>query len=132
MQRGPVKFVLVHHAACDAQVHYRVSATGETTVVLRESERARHANAIEVGLEGIFSETPPGDLQIEALKALLLEIKQRYPDVVVGGHRQVRGARTDCPGRRFPLKALLDWTRTGLIEARDAALQQDVESQYHP
>ena len=132
MQRGPVKFVLVHHAACDAEVHYRVSAKGETVVVLPEAERARHANAIEVGLEGSFSDTPPGDVQIKALKALLLGIKQRYPDVVVGGHRQVRGSRTTCPGRRFPLKALLDWTRSGLIEARDAALQEEVESQYHP
>ena len=132
MRRGPVKFLLVHHAACDAAVHYRVSEAGETVVVLPESERSRHANAIEVGLEGCFSETAPGDVQIEALKALLLKIKQRYPDVVVGGHRQVRGARTACPGRRFPLKDLLAWTRSGLIEARDAALQEEVESQYHP
>ena len=91
-----------------------------------------HANSIEIGLEGSFSETPPGDLQIEALKDLLLAIKQRYPDVVFGGHRQVRGARTDCPGSKFPLKALLDWTRSGLIKARDAALQDEVERQYHP
>ncbi len=132
MQRGPIKFVLIHHAACDGRVHYRISEMGETVVVLSESERASHANSIEIGLEGFFSETPPGDLQIEALKDLLLAIKQRYPDVVVGGHRQVRGARTDCPGRKFPLKALLGWTRSGLIKARDAALQDEVERQYHP
>lgn len=132
MQRGPVKFVLIHHAACDARVHYRISATGETVAVLPESERAHHANAIEIGLEGCFSETPPEDLQIKTLKVLLLEIKQRYPDVVVGGHRQVRGSRTACPGRRFPLKALLAWSRSGLIKARDDALQEEVERQYYP
>ena len=132
MQRGPIKFVLVHHTACDGRVHYRISATGQTVVALSESERADHANSIEIGLEGSFSETPPGDLQIDALKDLLLEIKQRYPDVAFGGHRQVRGARTDCPGRKFPLKTLLAWTRSGLIEARDAALQDEVERQYHP
>lgn len=132
MQRGAIKFVLVHHTACDSRLHYRVSETGETAVLLSESERASHANSIEIGLEGSFSKTPPGTVQIDALKDLLLEIKQRYPDVAFGGHRQVRGARTDCPGRKFPLKALLDWTRSGLIEARDAALQDEVERQYHP
>ncbi len=132
MQRGPIKFVLVHHGACDDPVHYRVSATGEIAGLLSESERASHTNSIEIGLEGSFSETPPGSLQIEALKDLLLRIKQRYPDVIVGGHRQVRGDRTDCPGRKFPLKALLAWSRSGLIKARDAALQDEVERQYHP
>ena len=132
MQRGSIKFMLVHHAACDDPVHYRISATGEAVGLLSESERAGHANSIEIGLEGSFSETPPRNLQIEALKDLLLAIKQRYPDVVFGGHRQVRGARTDCPGSKFPLKALLDWTRSGLIKARDAALQDEVERQYHP
>lgn len=131
-QRGPVKFVLVHHAACEARAHYRISATGETAVLLPESERSTHANSIEVVFEGSFSETQPADAQVEALKNLLLDLKRRYPDVVVGGHRQVRGTRTDCPGRRFPLKALLAWTRSGLIKARDAALQDEVERQYYP
>ena len=132
LPRGPVKFVLIHHAACGASAHYRLSETGETTVLLPESERSTHANSIEIVLEGAFSETSPGDLQVSALKDLLLAIKQRYPDVRIGGHRQVRGSGTDCPGRRFPLKALLAWCRSGLIEARDAALQDEVERQYFP
>lgn len=132
MQRGPIKFVLIHHAACKARVHYRISVTGETEVLLPESDRSTHANSIEVVIEGSFSETPPRNAQVEALKGLLLDLKRRYPDVVVGGHRQVRGSRTDCPGRRFPLKALLAWSRSGLIKARDDALQEEVESQYYP
>ena len=132
MQRGPVKFVLIHHAACAARAHYRICAAGKTEVLLGESERSTHANSIEVVVEGSFSETPPRDAQVEALKDLLLDIKRRYPDVVVGGHRQVRGSRTPCPGRKFPLKALLAWTRSGLIKARDDALQEEVESQYYP
>lgn len=132
MQRGPAKFVLIHHAACEARVHYRISETGETLALLSESERASHANSIEVELEGCFSDASPTDIQVESLKDLLLALKQRYPDVVVGGHRQVRGARTDCPGRKFPLKALLAWSRSGLLKARDAALQDEVERQYFP
>ena len=132
LRRGPVKFVLIHHAACDARVHYRISGSGETVALLNESERATHANSIEIGLDGSFSESPPDKRQTDVLKDLLLTLKQRYPDVAVGGHRQVRGSRTDCPGRKFPLKALLAWSRSGLIEARDAALQEEVDRQYRP
>ena len=127
-----IKFVLVHHTACECPTHYCISASGQTSAALAESEHTRHANAIEIGLAGCFAESPPADVQIDALKALLLELKLRYPDVVVGGHRQVRGARTDCPGRKFPLRALLRWTRSGLLRARDAALREEVEHQYHP
>ena len=132
LRHRPIKFVLVHHGTCEEQTHYRISASGQTTAVLSESTRTRHANSIEVGLEGCFSRSPPPNVQIDALKSLLLELKQRYPDVTIGGHRQVRGSRTDCPGRKFPLKALLDWTRAGLLHARDAALREEVERQYHP
>lgn len=132
LRRGPAKFVLIHHAACGARVHYRISETGETLALLSESERAGHANSIEVELAGSFSDTPPGTLQVESLKALLLALKQRYPDVVVGGHRQVRGTRTECPGRKFPLRDLLAWSRSDLIKARDAALQDEVDRQYFP
>ena len=124
--------MLIHHAACEARAHYRISGTGETQALLAESERASHANSIEVQLEGSCSDASPSDAQVEALKALLLALKQRYPDVVVGGHRQVRGARTDCPGRKFPLQALLAWSRSDLIKARDAALQDEVDRQYFP
>ena len=127
-----IKFVLVHHAACESPTHYCISPSGQTSAALAESKRTRHANSIEIGLEGCFAESPPPDVQIDALKALLIELKLRYPDVVVGGHRQVRGARTNCPGRKFPLRALLRWTRSGLLRARDAALREEVERQYHP
>ena len=128
MRRGPIKFVLIHHAACEARVHYRISAGGEMAVLLPESERSTHANSIEVAFEGSFSETQARDVQVQALKGLLLDLKRRYPDVVVGGHRQVQGSRTECPGRRFPLKTLLAWSRSGLIKARDDALQDEVDA----
>ena len=128
-----MKFVLLHHGACACEaMHYRIDLAGGVENPLPESERGAHARAIGVALEGNFEREPPGDAQLEALRGLLVEIKLRYPDIVIGGHRQVRGEHTRCPGRRFPLKALREWAADGLIAARDAALAQAVERQYSP
>ena len=133
MRLGEAKFALIHHGACrDATFHYRVTAAGETVAGVSETDRAGRAHCIEIVVEGDFAETAPESAQMDALRALLLALKQRYPRIAVGGHRQVRGEDTPCPGRRFPLRELLDWSRSGLIEERDAALDADVERQYRP
>ena len=133
MPLGEVRFALVHHGACDeAAFHHRITASGATESGVGESERAGRAHCIEIVVEGDFDATAPGDAQLEALRALLVGLKTRYPRIVVGGHRQVRGEDTTCPGRRFPLKALLAWSKSGLVAERDAALEADVERQYRP
>lgn len=133
MRLGEVRFALVHHGACaDTDFHYRITLSGATEAGASESERVGRAHCIEIVLEGDFSGQRPGDAQLEELRALLLTLKQRYPRIAIGGHRQVRGAKTTCPGRRFPLRELLDWSRSGLLAERDAALEADVERQYRP
>ncbi len=133
MRLGEAKFALIHHGACaDAAFHYRVTGAGETLAGASESERAGRAHCIEIVVEGDFDDGAPSDRQSEALRTLLLELKTRYPRIVVGGHRQVRRQETTCPGRRFPLRALLAWSRSGLIVERDAALEEEVERQYRP
>ena len=133
MRLGEARFVLIHHTACaDAAFHYRITADGHTESLVSESERTGRAHCIEVALEGEFDTTPPPEDQIDALHTLLLGLKTRYPRIAIGGHRQVRGEETTCPGRRFPLSDLLAWAKSGLIAARDAALEADVERQYRP
>ena len=128
-----MKFVLLHHSACDCRAfHYRIDSGGGVQSLLPGSERGAHAQSIGVVLSGDFNLNQPSESQLEALRALLLRIKLRHPDITIGGHRQVRGERTDCPGRRFPLTALREWSAQGLIEARDAAFASAVESQYTP
>ena len=57
--------------------------------------------------------------------------KLRYPVAELGAHRKVRGGvKTTCPGKRFPMKAPADWSRTGLLRERDAVLRRDFEAQY--
>ncbi len=60
--------------------------------------------AIGIALVGNFNEEKPTEAQIRSLIALLKILTDYYdipPDHVVG-HRDVRGAKTDCPGRFFP------------------------------
>lgn len=137
MRLGEVRFALVHHGACpdtgaNTRFHYRIRSSGETETCASESERVGRAHCIEIVLEGDFSEQRPGDAQLEGLRAVLLTLKQRYPRIAIGGHRQVRGEKTTCPGRRFPLRELLAWSRSDLLRERDAALEADVERQYRP
>ena len=132
LRRGGVKFVLVHHGACaGGAFHYRIGPGGEWRAELDESERGQHPRSIGVAVDGDFDAAAPTPAQEEALRKLLLELKLRYPAAEVGAHRQVRGGRpTTCPGRRFPMKALLEWSRTGLLQERDAVHARDFERQY--
>lgn len=60
--------------------------------------------AIGVALVGNFNDTLPTTAQVQSLAYLLRTLMQQYrisPSQVMG-HRDVEGARTDCPGKRFP------------------------------
>ena len=131
-RRGGVKYVLLHHGACaGGRFHFRVNSDGDISAELGEAERGQHPRSIGVVCDGDFDADRPGAPQIDGLKRLLLELKLRYPDVEVGAHRQVRGgAPTTCPGSKFPMKALADWSREELPKQRDEAVRRDFEAQY--
>ncbi len=133
MKIGELKFIIIHHATCEGGAfHYRIGVEGDINGERLENERGQHANCIGVVLEGQFDDGPPAARQIEALKRLLLELKSRHPFVEIGGHRQVRGDRTTCPGAKFGLNVLLTWARSALVEERDDALHSEIERQYRP
>ena len=131
-RRGGVKFVLLHHGGCSGDgFHYRIDAHGRVHAELEESERGQHPRSIGVVVDGNFDTGAPIDVQLTALRRLLLQLKLRYPAVELGAHRQVRGdVDTTCPGKRFPMKALAEWSRTGLVSERDEVLRRDFEAQY--
>ena len=131
-RRGGVKFVLLHHSACDGgRFHYRIDAEGRVRAELDEEERGQHPRSVGVVIDGNLDEAPPRAVQIEALKDLLLQLKLRYPVAELGAHRQVRGGRpTTCPGRRFPMKSLAEWSRGELLRRRQEVLTRSFEEQY--
>ena len=131
-RRGGIKFVLLHHGGCESGgFHYRIDANGRVDAELDESERGQHPRSIGIVVEGDFDAEAPNDVQLTELRRLLLKLKLRYPAAELGAHRQVRGGvETTCPGRRFPMKALAEWSRTGLLDERDEVLRRDFEAQY--
>ena len=131
-RRGAVKFVLLHHTACaDGGFHYCVSKEGAVEAMLAESLRGQLPSSIAVAVAGDFDDAVPSEVQLAALRGLLLRLKRRYPVVELGAHRQVRGGRkTTCPGRRFPMKEMAAWWREEMPRMRDAAFAREFEEQY--
>jgi N-acetyl-anhydromuramyl-L-alanine amidase AmpD len=70
--------------------------------------RAGEMNTRGIGicLVGNYSQDYPSERQLEALVRLVkrLESFYRIPTSRILGHRQVPGAKTECPGTRFPWK----------------------------
>ena len=132
--RGPLRFILLHHDDCSREAfHYRVELDGSVAELLAPETKGQHPGSVGVLIRGHFDRERPNEGQLDGLKALLLDLKFRYPDVGLGAHRQVRGdGATSCPGKRFPMRELSDWFKKDLIRARDEKLQREVESQYSP
>ncbi|WP_170920508.1 N-acetylmuramoyl-L-alanine amidase [Desulfacinum hydrothermale] len=64
--------------------------------------------AIGIALVGNFDQDLPTPKQMDSLARLVRELVYYYhiPPSHILGHGDVPGANTDCPGRRFPWKAL--------------------------
>lgn len=131
--RAKTNYVVLHHAAAKACSPYQVDswhkANGwsgigyhyfirkDGTIYRGRPEWATGAHAqgknhesIGICVEGNYDEEyiMPDD-QKEAVKAVLRDIKLRYPNTTVKGHKHV-GA-TGCPGKYYPLSEMMTYYR---------------------
>ena len=127
-----MKFAILHHGPCQGRFHYRIDITGESHLEQPETQPGSHPNCLGIQLQGDADVAAPNEAQLTALRKLLLALKSRYPHIQIGGHRQIRGETTNCPGKAFPLASLRNWAGSELIIERDAALQDLVDRQYRP
>ena len=91
--------------------HYFISKNGEVFIGRPENMRGGHTTnwnhcAIGICFEGNFEVEEMPEAQKQAGKALIAEIRGRYPAIVVGRHSDF--GQTACPGRNFPFSALTD------------------------
>ena len=127
----PAKFIIVHHSACTAgSFHYLITAKAQVQQLLKDDQPGIHKDSLGVVIEGDFTDQQPTQQQIEALRELIVELSMRYPNIQLGGHRQVRSNQTDCPGAQFPLSELREWVTTKLETQRHKRQQTLIESQY--
>lgn len=72
--------------------------------------RSEHMNEIAIGicLVGNCDKSPPTARQKQSLTGLIryLQGKHRIPRSRVIGHREVKGARTECPGKHLSMVSL--------------------------
>lgn len=128
-----MRYVVLHHAGCaTTRWHYRIAADGRCVVGLPESEPADQRGCVAVLIDADCTTAAPCDAQWQALQRLLCTLILRFPHIEVGGHRQLRGSNTRCPGAAFPLPSLHAWCRTALIAHRDAHVEEIISGAYGP
>ena len=99
---------------------------------MAEAMDSAHKNTIAIGMASDCALIADGDPQMIALRELLTGIHQRFPAIVLGGHRQIRGSKTDCPGAAFPLVRIQAWWRGAMIDAHDVWFEDLLASAYLP
>ena len=99
--------------------HYFVAKDGTITRGRPENTRGAHAmnwNYCSIGIcfEGNYETETMPEAQLAAGRALIEDIKKRYPNIVVSRHSEL--CQTSCPGKNFPFARLV----SGEEPARDA------------
>ena len=130
-RRGTTDLLILHHAAatsCTAEdvhswhinngwagigYHYLVRKDGTIYRGRPEDTVGAHAygansHSIGVCFEGNYQVEPTMPAaQLAAGQALVADIKRRWGISKVIGHKDVPGSTTDCPGKYFPLAAIV-------------------------
>jgi len=126
MQTGEAALSRLRDPAAKVSAHYMVEKDGRVFALVPEERRAWHAgasfwkgerdiNARSVGVEVVnpgheFGYRPFPDVQIEAVIALLADIRGRWtiPDAFILAHSDVAPARRQDPGELFPWRRLAE------------------------
>ncbi len=148
--RRSTQLLILHHAAAeraDAQdihrwhqargwagiaYHYYVRADGSVYRGRPENTVGGHTedhnyNSIGVCFEGDFQRQSMGAEQLAAGAALVEDIRGRYPDINVLGHRDL-GA-TACPGKNFPFEEMTEDMTQEKFNQMAAAWMAELASQ---
>jgi len=126
MQTGEAALARLRDPDARVSAHYLVEEDGRIFRLVPEERRAWHAgrgvwqgetdlNAASVGIEIVnpgheFGYRPFPDVQIEAVVALLGDIRQRWtiPDARIIAHSDLAPDRKQDPGELFPWKRLAE------------------------
>jgi len=125
-------FVILHHASCASPLHYRIHSDGVRERLMSETADGAHKNTIAIGLTGDGVNLVDDHPQLVGLRELLADIHRRYPAITLGGHRQIRGSNTDCPGSAFPLARIQAWWRGAMLDAHDVWFEDLLAQAYLP
>jgi len=126
MQTGEAAIARLRDPDAKVSAHYVVEEDGRVFHLVPEERRAWHAgrsfwkgeldcNAVSIGVEIVnpgheFGYRPFPDVQVEAVTALLHDIRTRWevPDARIIGHSDIAPDRKEDPGELFPWKRLAE------------------------
>ena len=111
--RGTVESVHNYHLSkgwAGIAYHYFVAIDGAIYRGRPEDMQGGHTsgyNSCSIGIcaEGDFEEETMSDAQREALRALVLDIRKRYPNILVVRHSDL--SATACPGKNYPFDYII-------------------------
>lgn len=66
----------------------------------QDAQHEANTDGIGICLGGNFEQASPAKAQVQSLAELILDIRTRYKDIPVIGHKDVQA--TACPGKLFP------------------------------
>lgn len=138
------KYIIIHHSASSPKTtikqieqwhkargfggvgyHYVITNDGNINTCRNEDEVGCHCVASSMNFQSIgicvtgdFTKDTINEAQEKALKILIYNIQHRYdiPDKNVLCHNEVKGARTECPGKLLEvIKAFREDKRGSII-----------------
>lgn len=140
VNRNSTKQIILHHAdASNCTVkdinrwhlnngwtgigyHYFVRKDGTIYRGRPENAIGAHAigangNSIGICAEGNYETETMPEVQKNAIKELIADIKSRYGNLAVKGHKEV--SNTSCPGKNYPLEELKSTKATNVIKKEE-------------
>lgn len=102
--------------------HYFVRKNGTIYRGRPENAIGAHAvgantNSIGICAEGRYNVETMPEAQKNAIKELIADIKSRYGNLAVKGHKEV--SNTSCPGKNYPLEELKSTKATNVIKKEE-------------
>ncbi len=93
----------------DIGYHYMISRTGRIIKGRDEEKTGAHAKgenkeSIGICLLGNLDEKEPTKEQITSLKKLIKELSKKHPIKTIKEHREVKGVKKSCPGKKYDKK----------------------------
>lgn len=139
-QRNSTSQIILHHAdaiTCTVEdihrwhlnngwtgigYHYFVRKDGSIYRGRPENVVGAHAigantNSIGICAEGRYNVETMPEAQKNAIKELIADIKSRYGNLAIKGHKEV--SNTSCPGKNYPLEELKSTKATNVIKKEE-------------
>ena len=128
-----MKLAILHHSDCHISTfHYEITKDGLIKTLIDNSDKEKQIKRADILMEGSYEYAIPPQTQLDSLQQLLLSLALLHPKILIGGHKNIQGENTKCPGTSFPINIVRRWANSEMLAERDTRLNKLIEEQYRP